>query len=178
MLAYYLWTITKDRHQGSLFKEFDVHRQTRTQTTKTNRFLFQAPCMFGKNEIFTCKRLSVLGTHPLQNFLFVILDIFVTDEPLTSESVTWLGLGFDSDSELTRSTGELACEGFGKLAHSFIALICVLVILINFSYKIWRVFAGVLKFGNMASNEHLPQFLRCYNGLEKSLFVEISILEV
>ena len=42
MLAYYLWTVTEDRHQGSLFKEFDVHRQTRIQTTKTNRFLFQA----------------------------------------------------------------------------------------------------------------------------------------
>ena len=26
---------------------------------------------------------------------------------------------------------------------------------------------GVLKFGNMPSNEHLPQFLRCYNGFEK-----------
>ena len=31
------------------------------------------------------------------------------NKPLTIDSVTWLGFGFDSDSELTRSTNELPC---------------------------------------------------------------------
>ena len=55
-------------------------------------------------------------THIYAYSAYSKLYIFVMNKPLTSDSATWLGLGFDSDSELTRSTGELEWKDIKRIA--------------------------------------------------------------